>query len=433
MKDREPTRVDRRTLLKSGAALSAAALAPASFANASPSRSATRQGGVPAMSETIEPFRLAIADTQLDDLRNRLAHTRWPTPETVPDTSQGPQLAKIQALCTYWLERYDWRRCETLLNGFGQFKTTIDGLGIHFLHIRSVNPDALPLLMCHGWPGSVLEFRDVIGPLSDPAAHGGNPHDAFHLIIPSMPGYGFSDKPAGAGWSLDRIADAYVTLIGRLGYKRWAMQGGDLGAAITDTIARKAPAGCIGMHSNFAMFPPTADEMAAATPDEKAMLASSKYFWDKLSGYAKLQQTRPQTIGYALADSPVAQASWIYQMFQDTCGTPGNAEASFSLDYMLDDIMLYWLPNTGASSARLYWEMVQGNWSPPASEANPIAIPTGFTMTPEEQVRKSRRWIERRYSNLVHFNELEKGGHFVAMEQPAAFTDEVRKTFSQLR
>ncbi|WP_406887541.1 epoxide hydrolase family protein [Serratia marcescens] len=385
------------------------------------------------MCEKIEPFHLAIPETQLDDLRRRLGLTRWPTRETVQDTSQGPQLAKIQALCSYWLNEYDWRKCESLLNGYGQYKTTIEGLGIHFLHIRSPEPDALPLLMCHGWPGSVLEFRDVIGPLSNPAAYNGNPRNAFHLIIPSMPGFGFSDKPGEPGWALERIADSYVSLMARLGYQRWVMQGGDLGAAITDTIALKAPVGCIGMHSNFAMFQPTSEEIAAATPDEKAMLASSMHFWDKLSAYARQQQTRPQTLGYALADSPVAQAAWIYQMFQDTCGTPGNAEGSFTFDQMLDDIMLYWLPNAGASSARLYWEMVQTRWSPPASLSKPITLPTGFTMAPLEAVRKSKRWTERRYTQLIHFNELAKGGHFVAMEQPVAFVEEVRATFVKLR
>lgn len=263
------------------------------------------------MSGSIEAFHLSIPQPQLDDLRDRLRSTRWPERETVSDNSQGPMLSKIQALVAYWQDRYDWRRCEALLNGFGQFKTLIDGLEIHFLHIRSPEPDALPLLMCHGWPGSVLEFRDVIGPLTNPVAHGGNATNAFHLIIPSMPGFGFSDKPTEAGWTIDRIASAYVTLMDRLGYKRWAMQGGDLGAAVTDTIARGAPSGLLGMHSNFAMFPPTPEEIAEATPDEKTMLGSAKNFWDNLSAYAKQQQTRPQTIGYALADSPVAQAVWI--------------------------------------------------------------------------------------------------------------------------
>lgn len=385
------------------------------------------------MSVAVTPFQLAIPDAALEDLGHRLAANRWPDRETVSDTSQGPALAKVEALVDYWRDGYDWRKCESLLNGLGQYKTEIDGLDIHFLHIRSSEPDALPLLVCHGWPGSVLEFRDAIGPLTDPASNGGKPGSAFHLVIPSMPGFGFSDKPTETGWDLNRMADAYIALMDRLGYARWGMQGGDLGAAIVDGIARKAPQGCIGMHSNFAMFQPTPQEVADATPEEKTMLESSRYFWDKLSAYAKQQQTRPQTIGYALADSPVAQAVWIYQMFQDTCGTPGNAEGSFTFDQMLDNIMLYWLPNSGASSARLYWEMVNAHWSPPASLDNPIAIPAGFTMSPQEQVRKSRRWIEKRYSNLVHFRELEQGGHFLALERPLEFVDEVRTTFAKIR
>ncbi|MET1075433.1 MAG: epoxide hydrolase family protein [Umezawaea sp.] len=383
------------------------------------------------MSEQIHPFTLSIPDDQLTDLRERLRLTRWPDRETVPDTGQGPRLDKIRALAEHWGSGYDWRRCEDLLNGFGQSRTRIDGVDVHFLHVRSPEPDALPLLMTHGWPGSVLEFRKVVGPLTDPAAHGGDSRTAFHLVVPSMPDFGFSGKPVEPGWTLASTADAWITLMDRLGYDRWGAQGGDLGAGVTDAIARKAPAGLVGMHLNFAMFFPTPEERAEATPDEQAMLDSADYFWETLSGYAKEQSTRPQTIGYSLADSPVGLAAWIYAMFQDTCGTPGDAEASFTHDELLDDIMLYWLPNAGTSSARTYWEMARARTAgPPPS---PIALPTGFSTAPEEHVRKSWRWIERRYSNLVHFGELDKGGHFLALEQPDLFTAEVRSTFAALR
>ncbi|WP_234545216.1 epoxide hydrolase family protein [Streptomyces shenzhenensis] len=385
------------------------------------------------MSELIEPFKLSIPDEQLTDLSERLSRTRWPDAETVPDTSQGPQLAKLRALHDYWLHTYDWRRCEKTLNSLGQSRTTIDGLDIHFLHVRSPEPDALPLIMTHGWPSSVLDFHKVIGPLTDPAAHGGDPRDAFHLVVPSLPGFGFSDRPTAPGWGFPRIAGAWITLMDRLGYQRWGAQGGDLGCAVTDEIGRAAPDGCVGLHLNFAMFPPTPEEIKDATAQEQAMLDSAGYFWENLSGYAKQQATRPQTIGYSLAESPTGLAAWIYAMYQDTCGTPGGAEASFTLDELLDTIMLYWLPNTGASSARMYWEMARAPRPSAPTPAEPVTVPTGFSMFPEEHVRKSRRWIERRYSNVIHFSEPAAGGHFAALEQPKRFTDDVRATFRSVR
>jgi microsomal epoxide hydrolase len=385
------------------------------------------------MTDLIRSFRLEVNQSDLDDLKARLLQTRFPDQETVPDTSQGPQRARLKALISHWADGYDWRACEALLNGWGQYKTEIDGLGIHFLHIRSPQSGALPLMLLHGWPGSVLEFRKVIGPLTNPAAHGADGVRAFDLVIPSMPGFGFSQKPTQPGWDMPRIARGYVALMERLGYRRWGVQGGDFGAGVTDEIAAMAPAGLVGMHSNFAMFMPTPEEMKEATSDEQAMLKSAGYFWDKLSGYAKLQGTRPQTIGYALADSPVAQAAWIYAMFQDTCGTPGDAEASFTLDEMLDDIMVYWLTNSGASSARLYWELIQNKWSSAAKVEKPITVPAGFSMFAHEAVRKSRRWIERRYTDLRVFREHPQGGHFAALEQPGALTDDIRATFAELR
>jgi len=378
------------------------------------------------MLDIIEPFHLAIPEAQLDDLCDRLSHIRWPDRETVTDTRQGPALEKIQALVAYWRDRYDWRRCETMLNGFGQHQTTIDGLKIHFLHVRSAEPDAMPLILTHGWPGSVLEFHKMIGPLTDPAAYGGDRRDAFHVVVPSLPGFGFSEKPAASGWGIARIADAWITLMGRLGYDRRAAQGGDWGAAVTTAIGHKAPAGCAAIHLNFVMYQPTPDEIADATPHEQAMLGSMRTYQDSMSGYAKLQGTRPQTIGYALADSPVAQASWIYALFQDVSDSGGDAESVFSNDEMLDDIMLYWLSNAGASSARLYWESKSSMSGPPPGT---MQMPTGISMFPKELVRISRRWAEKRFSNLIHFNELDAGGHFAALEQPVALTEEIRTAF----
>ena len=336
------------------------------------------------MSDTIEAFYLSVPEAQITDLRERLSRTRWPDRETVDDTSQGPPLEKIEALCGYWREHYDWRRCESMLNGFGQFKTTIDGLGIHFLHVRSPEPDALPLLLTHGWPGSVLEFRDVIGPLTDPVAHGSKASDAFHVVIPSLPGFGFSDKPTATGWGLSRIADAWIELMGRLGYERWAAQGGDWGAGVTTTLGYKAPPGLIGIHLNMAMFQTTDEERADATPEEQKMLDTAQRYDEQFSGYYKLQNTRPQSIGFSLADSPVGLAAWIYALFQDVSDSGSNPESVFTMDKMLNDIMLYWVPNTGASSARLYWEGRQ-SMKLGGMPSGSMPTPTGISMFPGEQ------------------------------------------------
>ena len=383
-------------------------------------------------SERVAPFTLAIPQVDLDDLAQRLARTRWPDSETVDDTSQGPPLAKLQALVARWRDGYDWRKCEAELNGLGQHRTQIDGLNIHFLHIRSAETGALPLLMTHGWPGSVLEFRDVIGPLTDPVAHGGEAHDAFDLVIPSLPGFGFSDKPTAPGWNIGRIASAWTTLMERLGYSRWAAQGGDWGAGVTTALGYMAPPGLVGIHLNMAMFQPSDEEREEATPEEQAMLDDAQRYDQRFSGYYKLQNTRPQSIGFSLADSPVGLAAWIYALFQDVSDSGGEPERVFTLDQMLDDIMLYWLPNTGASSARLYWEGMQEMMSG-GMPSSPMQTPTGISIFPREQIRLSRRWAERRFASLVHFNELDRGGHFAAMEQPAAFVDELRTTFRSLR
>ena len=384
------------------------------------------------MTTIVEPFHLNIPQGELDDLRDRLTRTRWPDAETVHDTSQGPPLAKIRALADYWRNGYDWRRCEAMLNGFGQHRTEIDGLGIHFLHVRSPEPAALPIVMTHGWPGSILEFRDVIGPLTDPVAHGGNANDAFHLVIPSLPGFGFSDKPTSTGWNIGRTAAAWITLMHRLGYERWGAQGGDWGAGITTTLGYMAPPGLVGIHLNMVMFQPTDDERADATPEEQKMLDAAQRYDQRFSGYYKLQSTRPQSIGFSLADSPVGLAAWIYALFQDVSDSGSNPESIFSADAMLDDIMLYWLPNTGASSARLYWEGMQEMMKGGMPSA-PMQTPAGISLFPGEQIRLSRRWAERRFAELIHFNEPERGGHFAALEQPGSFVKEVRATFRPLR
>lgn len=384
------------------------------------------------MIDAIEPFHLAVPQADLDDLARRLASVRWPNPETVDDTSQGPPLAKIRALVERWRDGYDWRACEALLNGWGQHRTNIDGLGIHFLHIRSPEPDALPLLLTHGWPGSVLEFRDVIGPLTDPVAHGGMACDAFHLVIPTLPGFGFSDKPVAAGWNVGRIAGAWTTLMEQLGYDSWAAQGGDWGAAVTTTLGYMAPPGLVGIHLNMVLFQPTDDERADADAAEQRMLSDAQRYDQEYAGYYKLQNTRPQSIAFALGDSPVGLAAWVYALFQDVSDSGGDPERVFSLDAILDDIMLYWLPNAGPSSARIYWETAQAMRQGGFPTA-PMVTPAGISMFPGEQIRLSRRWAESRFANLVHFGQPDRGGHFAALEQPTLFTDEVRRTFRTLR
>jgi microsomal epoxide hydrolase len=380
------------------------------------------------MSDAVLPFHLSIPQAQLDDLATRLANTRWPDSQTVEDGSQGPQQARLRSLVQRWQHGYDWRRCERLLNDLGQYHTEIDGLDIHFLHVRSPEPDAIPLLLTHGWPGSILEFRNVIGPLTDPAAHGGDPRDAFHVVVPSLPGFGFSDKPTGPGWDVGRIAAAWCVLMERLGYPHWAAQGGDWGAAVTTVLGYMAPPSLLGIHLNMAMFQPTEEERRDASESERAMLDDALRYEQQFSGYYKLQSTRPQSIGFSLADSPVGLAAWIYALFQDVSDSGGDPSRVFALDDLIDDIMLYWLPNTGASSARLYWEAMQ-SMRTHGMPTSAMQIPAGISMFRGEQVRLSKRWAERRFAQLVHFNELPQGGHFAALEQPATFTEEIRATF----
>lgn len=378
------------------------------------------------MSEAIEPFVLDVPESALDDLRERLARTRWPERETVDGWQQGVPLTRARALVDHWQHHYDWRRCEAALNAVGQFTTTIDGLKIHFLHRRSPEPGALPLIITHGWPGSVIEFMKVIGPLTDPVAHGGRAEDAFHVVCPSLPGYGFSERPA-EGWPVPRIAKAWITLMKRLGYERFVAQGGDWGSAVTSAIGATGDPAVAGIHLNMLVIPPTAEDMADLTDEEKAALESLKRYGADGNGYSQQQATRPQTLGYGLVDSPVGQAMWIYEKFREWTDCNGEPENALTRDEMLDDIMLYWLNGNGASSARLYWESFH------AFGGDTVSVPTGYSIFPKEIFRASRRWAERRYPNIIHWNELDRGGHFAAFEQPELFVSEVRAAFSSLR
>ncbi len=379
------------------------------------------------MSDDIRPFELAIPESELEDLRRRLKATRWPDAETPDDWSQGIPLSYMREVCAYWANDYDWRPCESLLNGWEQFQTEIDGVDIHFLHVKSLHANAMPLLITHGWPGSVLEFRHIIGPLTDPEAHGGKAEDAFHVIAPSLPGYGFSGKPTAPGWSVQKVATAWEQLMARLGYDHYVAQGGDWGSAITRQIGVQAGDHCRAIHLNMISESPdkaTLDNMTAF--EEKAM-ASAKHYRDWDSGYSKQQSTRPQTLGYGLADSPAGQAAWIMEKFWAWTDCDGHPENALSRDDMLDNIMLYWLPGTGASSARLYWE----SFGRP--RGGDIKMPVGCSQFPKDIFFSSRRWAEKSFHNIIHWNELDKGGHFAAMEQPELFVEELRTCFRTIR
>lgn len=375
----------------------------------------------------ITPFEIAIPDTQLADLKDRLARTRWPEAETVGDWSQGIPLAYVKEVCEYWASKYDWRERERRLNRFPQFTTKLDGLDIHFIHVKSPVADATPLVLTHGWPGSVVEFQKVIAPLSDPVAHGGRAEDAFHVVCPSLPGYGFSQKPAKTGWGVGRIADAWDELMKRLGYGRYIAQGGDWGSMVTSCIGSQHPESCLGIHLNMAIAPPTEDSMKDLSELEQKALAGMDHYgkWD--SGYSKQQSTRPQTLGYGLVDSPVGQAAWILEKFWSWTDCNGHPENALTRDELLDNVMLYWQPATGASSARLYWESFN------SVPMDPIRIPVGVSVFPYEIFKASRRWCEARYEKLVHHNVLSKGGHFAAFEQPELFVDEVRAAARAIR
>ncbi|MFN2327624.1 MAG: epoxide hydrolase family protein [Chromatocurvus sp.] len=383
------------------------------------------------MQTSIQPFRIDIPQAQLDDLQRRLSTTRWPDAETCDGWEQGTPLSYAKELATYWAESYDWRRCERLLNGWQHCMTDIDGVAIHFIHRVSPNPNALPLLITHGWPGSVIEFHKVIEPLADPSAHAADSADAFHLVIPSLPGYGFSGKPSQTGTSVERIAAMWATLMQRLGYERFAAQGGDWGSLVTLAMAAARPQGLAGVHVNMPVAAPDADCMDSLSEAEQQALAALEHYqrWD--SGYARQQSTRPQSLAYGLADSPAGQMSWIIEKFQawTDCERDGvrHPENALGRDEMLDNVMLYWLNNTAGSAARLYWESFHN------TSLDPIELPVGCSLFPGEILRTSRRWAEKRFRNLIHWNELPRGGHFAAFEQPELFVEELRDCFRALR
>jgi pimeloyl-ACP methyl ester carboxylesterase len=379
------------------------------------------------MSSEVTPFVLAVPDADLLDLRERLGRTRWPEAETVDDWSQGIPLAYVQELTAYWADTYDWRKTETRLNRFPQFRTELDGLGIHFIHARSPHPGAFPLVITHGWPGSIVEFLKVIEPLVDPPAHGGDAADAFDVVCPSMPGYGFSDKPTSPGWGTDRIADAWAALMARLGYDRYGAQGGDWGAMVTANLGQQDVDHVAGIHVNMPIANADRSTFGELTERETEALAAMKGHQDWGTGYSKQQSTRPQTVGYGLVDSPAAQCAWIVEKFWAWTDCDGHPENVLTRDELLDNVMLYWLPAAGASSARLYWEsFIRGN-------RDPVHVPSGMSIFPKEIFRLSRRWAENRFTDIRYWNELDRGGHFAAFEQPETFVEEVRAFFRLVR
>ena len=388
----------------------------------------------------IRPFRVDMPEDAIAELRRRITAARWPSRELVDDRSQGVQLATNQELARYWTTDYDWRTCEAKLNALPQFKTDIDGVEIHFIHVRSSHPDALPLIMTHGWPGSVIELLETIGPLTDPTAHGGSPDDAFHLVLPSIPGYGFSAEPTELGWYAGRVAQAWAELMHRLGYSRYVAQGGDQGASVTDAMARQAPEGLIGIHTNL-LVTALARSGPSETAEERAAADALAMFRQSGFGYFLEQATRPQTIGYALLDSPVALAGWMLDHDTDSyykisrAFVDGQPSGGLTRDHILDNITLYWLTGTGASAARSYWEAGRAQaLAAAAGEAAPqVSLPVGFTTFPGEIFRAPRSWVEQGYPNLVYFNEVDKGGHFAAWEEPELFTTEIRAAFKSLR
>jgi len=384
---------------------------------------------LPTATKEITPFKVDVPQAALDDLKERLANTRWPDKEPVTDWSQGVPLTKAQSLVEYWRTRYEWRPVERILNGLPQFRTQIDGLGIHFIHVRSRHENALPMVLTHGWPGSVLEFLQVIAPLTDPTAHGGKADEAFHVVIPSLPGFGFSDKPTEPGWRLPRIANAWAALMARLGYSHYVAQGGDWGAGVTSWMARQRPSGLAAIHLNLPiLFPPPPPPPGGYTAEEQRALAQlGKYASDAMA-YASIQGTRPQTLGYGLADSPTGQAMWIYEKFQGWSDNKGDPAEAISVDRMLDIISLYWLTDTAASSARLYYESFGKDFG-----RMPLDFPVALSVFKGDFFLPPKTWADQTYSKLLYWNEVPKGGHFAAFEQPKLFVAEVRKSFAQLR
>ena len=390
----------------------------------------------------IRTFSIDIADEQIDDLRRRIAATRWPSKELVQDRSQGVQLATIQELARYWAEDYDFGRIEGRLNALPQFITEIDGIEIHFIHVRSKHEDALPLIMTHGWPGSVIELLETIGPLTDPTAHGGTPEDAFHLVLPSLPGYGFSGEPNELGWESGRIARAWAELMDRLGYASYVAQGGDVGAAVTDAMGRQAPNGLLGIHINLLIASiGLGDQLPAESEQERAAHDAVKTFTTDGFGYFLEQSTRPQTIGYSLLDSPLGLAAWLLDHDTDSyhkisgAFDDGKPVGNLTRDNIVDNITVYWLTGSGASAARWYWETGRAQAAAQATGQAPpaVSVPVGFTTFPGEIFAAPRSWVETVYPHFAYFNEVNKGGHFAAWEEPELFSDEVRAAFRSLR
>lgn len=374
----------------------------------------------------VRPFQLNVPQADLDDLQDRLRRTRLPEEATVDGWVQGVPLARMREVVDYWRDDYDWRRCEAKLNALGQHKTNIDGLDVHFLHVRSRHANALPIVLTHGWPGSVLEFTKVIAPLTDPEAHGGRAADAFHVVTPSLPGFGFSDKPATTGCGVETIARMWAQLMERLGYRFYVAQGGDWGSSVTVQMGRQAPPGLIGIHLNMiSARPQTLDPNPDA--ETAGAIEASTNFANTGSAYARLQATRPQTIGYALADSPAGQAAWIYEKFQGWSDCNGDPETIFTREELLDNIMFYWLTNSGASSARIYYESMN------SFRPIEVALPVGLSLFPKDIIQTSRRWVDAVFSNIIHWNRLDRGGHFAALEQPELFVQELRTCFAKVR
>jgi pimeloyl-ACP methyl ester carboxylesterase len=390
----------------------------------------------------IRTFSIDLADEQIDDLRRRIAATRWPSKELVEDRSQGVQLATLKELARYWADDYDFGRIEARLNELPNFTTEIDGVEIHFIHVRSQHEDALPLIMTHGWPGSVIELLETIGPLTDPTAHGGTPEDAFHLVLPSVPGYGFSGEPTEVGWDPGRNALAWAELMRRLGYTRYVAQGGDLGAIVTDVMGRLAPEGLLGIHVNLLVASiGLEDQLPAESEQERAALDAVKTFTTQGFGYFLEQTTRPQTIGYALLDSPVALAAWLLDHDTDSyykishAFLDGEPSGHLTREQIVDNITLYWLTGTGASAARWYWELGRAQAAAQAAGQAPpaVSVPVGFTTFPDEIFAAPRSWVETVYPNPTYFNEVDRGGHFAAWEEPELFSTELRAAFNSLR
>jgi epoxide hydrolase len=383
-----------------------------------------------AAAQLIEPFELRVSDAQLIDLRRRLDAIRWPDRETVTDWSQGVPLAYLQELVAYWRDGYDWRAREARINRFPQLRVAVGGLRIHLYHVRSRHPQAIPLLLTHGWPGSVVEFLEVFAPLTAPEQFGGDPRDSFHVVCPSLPGYGFSDKPAQSGCGVESIATLWDELMGKLGYRSYFAQGGDWGAAVTTQIGAQNLGHCRGIHVNMPVAAPPPGARQDPTPAERKAYAAMDHYRRWESGYSIQQSTRPQTLGYGLLDSPVAQCAWIIEKFRAWTDCDGSPENAISRDQLLDNVMFYWLPGTGVSSARLYWESFGRSF---AGEQTPVTLPSGCSLFAKELSQPPREWVAKRYLNLVYWNEVARGGHFAAFEQPALFIEEVRRCFRLMR